>query len=248
MRGRKLKFTTGSFCCQGDRPSQQDSLGFRDLPGKGLLAVVADGMGGLEHGAELSALAVSVLLEHFSQTPPTDHPVLELCDLCARGVRATRDLLEQDQKTGGTTLVAALFRDGALSFLTVGDSRLCLVRGGGLLWLNRPHSYAALLAELAAQGESTFAQVLRDPQRAALTSFLGSPEPLRVDFPPEPIPLVRGDRVILMSDGVSGVLSPGEIALAADCPAPKAARRLSSAVAQKERPHQDNYTAIIVTC
>lgn len=245
MKG--LKIQTGSFSCQGDRPSQQDCSGLLTLPQKGTLAIVADGMGGLDHGEELSSLTVSILLRHFEKTPPTEHPPLELCDLCAQGVQAVRERLE-GRSEGGTTLAAVLLREGKLSFLTVGDSRVALVRGGSLIWLNRPHSYAAQLAELAAQGEATLAQVLRDPQGAALTSYLGYPEQIRIDVSPEPVTLLRGDRVLVMSDGVFGPLSAKEIVKAVGPAAVRAARRLAQAVKKKGAPRQDNYTAIVISC
>lgn len=244
---RELRLASGSFSHQGTRPSQQDFLGLAELPQKGLLAVVADGIGGMDHGAELSRLAVETLLEHFSATPASGNPAAELCDLCVQGARRVREFLGRD-KSGGTTLTVALVRDGRLSFLSIGDSRLALVRGRSLLWLNRPHNYAAQLLELAAQGELTLAQALRDPQGRSLTSYLGCPDRIRVDLSPEPVPLVRGDRALLMTDGVFGTLSPEEIAAAAAPAAPRAALRLAKAVAQKDREHQDNYTAVILSC
>lgn len=244
-RGRRLRLQPAGLTGQGARESQQDSLGLKTLPGKGTLAVVADGMGGLENGAELSRLAVETALAHFEQTPAMADPVLELCDLGAKAAQSIRQyLLERPQ--GGTTLVLALVREGGLSFLSVGDSRLCLVRGGGLIWLSRPHSYAAQLAGQAVRGEGTLSQVLRDPQRQALTSFLGSVGPPQVDFPPEPIPLLPRDRVLLLTDGIFGTLSPQEIAAAAALPAKRAAKRLEKAVQKKAGPHQDNYTALIL--
>ena len=243
---REPRLASGGFSRQGARSSQQDFFGLAELPQKGLLAVVADGIGGMDHGAELSRLAVETLLEHFSATPAAGDPAAELCDLCAQGAWRVREFLGRD-KSGGTTLVAALIRKGGLSFLSVGDSRLALVRGHSLLWLNRPHNRAAQLLELAAQGEATLAQALRDPGGRDLTSYLGCPDHIPVDLSPEPVPLVHGDRVLLMTDGVFGTLSPEEIAGAVTPAAPKAALGLARAVEQKQRPFQDNYTAVVLS-
>lgn len=246
-QGRRLHLQSASLTGQGARESQQDSLGLKALPGKGTLAVVADGMGGLENGAELSRLAVETVLAHFEQTPAMADPVLELCDLGAEAAKSIQQYLFE-RPEGGTTLVLALVREGGLSFLSVGDSRLCLVRGGGLIWLNRPHSYAAQLAGLAVRGEGTLAQALRDPQRLALTSFLGSGGPPLVDFPAEPLPLLPRDRVLLLTDGIFGTLPPQEIAAAAALPAKRAAGRLEKAMQKKAGPQQDNFTALILAC
>ncbi len=235
------------FSQKGTRKEQQDNYGFCvPSPEKGLLAVVADGMGGLSNGAELSALAVSTLLEHFQSTPVAHSPEVELCDLCAQAVRAVSEyLVPYGKGTGGTTLVACILRGNQLSFFSVGDSRAALVRGGGLLWLNRPHWYSQQLLEEAAGGTLDLSQALRDPQRGALASYLGSGDALRVDFSPEPVGLLRGDRVLLMTDGISGVLSQEEIGAAAKGSCRQIAQRLERAVLAKANPSQDNFTAIV---
>lgn len=250
---RPFRLQLGSFIQQGDRESQQDAMGYH-LPSKkdmekGLLAVVADGMGGLQNGGELSSLAAQEVLRHFESTPAAQSPVVELCDLCAQAARKVEAFLAPiGLGTGGTTLAVVLIRDGYLSFLSVGDSRIGLVRGGGLLWLNRLHCYGAQLAESAIRGELPLSEALKDPQRQALTSYLGSDEPLLVDCSQEPIRLLPHDRVLLMTDGVSGTLSRAEIAAAANAPAERAARMLEQGVFAKKKPEQDNFTAIVISC
>ena len=101
------------------------------------------------------------------------------------------------------------------------------------------------LLEEAAGGTLDLSQALRDPQRGALASYLGSGDPLRVDFSPEPVGLLRGDRVLLMTDGISGVLSQEEIGAAAKGSCQQIAQRLERAVLAKANPSQDNFTAIV---
>lgn len=247
-RCRWQRLQVGSFSGQGGREQQQDSFGLcTPSPEKGMLAVVADGMGGLQNGGELARMTVDVLLHHFQSTPvPTDER-LELCDLCAVARRTVETYLgPYGRGKGGTTLVMALLRRGKVSFLSVGDSRIALVRSGGLVWLNRPHDYAAQLSQLAVQGEIPLDQVLRDPQRMALTSYLGSDRPLLVDVSPEPVTLVRGDRLLLLSDGVFGVLSQQEMTACIKGTAGKTAERLEKKILVKKENDQDNFTGIVL--
>ena len=78
---------------------------------------------------------------------------------------------------------------------------------------------------------------------------MGSDEPLLVDFSPEAVRLLPGDQVLLMSDGVSQTLTEEEIISAVKGRGPKAAaRELERAVAEKKRPQQDNYSAVVLFC
>ncbi len=87
---------------------------------------------------------------------------------------------------------------------------------------------------------------MNDPKRARLTSYVGMNEPKAVDMPAAPIQLSKGDRVIIMTDGVFGTLSDAEIASALEAGAPEAALRLEALIKEKKKENQDNYTAIII--
>ena len=100
----------------------------------------------------------------------------------------------------------ANIRDGKLDFLTIGDSRIALLRDGALLTLNREHNYAAMLRHQAALGMIPWREVTENPRCRALTSYLGLADDPAMDFPAEAIPLNSGDKIVLMSDGVFGTL------------------------------------------
>ena len=77
--------------------------------------------------------------------------------------------------------------------------------GGALITLNREHCLGAQLRRQAALGLKAWQQVESDPKRAALTAYLGKNGDPEVDFPAEPIRLLAGDKIVLMSDGVYDV-------------------------------------------
>ena len=239
----------------GARENQQDSFGISDIGNpalcmeKGVLAVVADGMGGLANGAQISATVTSVMLRYFeTQRAGADCSEELLTMLGHANGEVNRFLNSGAHEQSGSTVVAALIKGNGLHFISVGDSRICLVRGGSLIPINREHTYASELDEKAARGEISVSQARSDPQRRALTSYIGMGRLEKIDRSLRPIPLQRGDRILLMTDGVFGTLSEQEILDAVGLDAYEAASALEGAVLGKKKPGQDNFTAVILQC
>lgn len=237
----------------GGREEQQDCMAVsptddRELTSaKGVLAVVADGMGGLADGGEISMRAAGAMLQSFMADSAGDTPRCALLrGLCRANGEISAYLGEEGLRKCGSTLVAANIRGGELWWISVGDSRVFLYRGGGVIALNRRHNYGAELDVMAACGQLDAGSALTDAHRGELTSYLGM-GPLRyVDGSTVPLKLLPGDRVILASDGVSEVLTQSELAETQQCPVEESARRIESAVLAKARQHQDNFTAVIM--
>ncbi len=231
----------------GSRPDQQDAFGVSSIANnklvkeKGILAIVADGMGGLKNSGEISQAIVRSALKKFSDFSGNQRETLLMLGANINGVA-------NDSFDGGTgtTFIAASIKDDLLDFISIGDSRIALCRGSSLLTMNRVHNYAADLDSAAARGQVSVASAMNDPKRARLTSYVGMGEPKAVDMPAAPIQLSKGDRVIIMTDGVFGTLSDAEIASALEASAPEAALRLEALIKDKKKENQDNYTAIII--
>ena len=237
----------------GARESQQDSFGVSDFTDaalyqhKGLLAVVADGMGGLSDGATISGMITSSLLQNFASTGLSQDPALELLSMVSQANREVNQYLAGNTGKSGSTVVAVWIRGSQLYFISVGDSRIYLLRNGALTQLNREHTYGAELDELAAMGKISLEEARSDGQRHALTSFIGMGELEHIDRSMHPLHLSPGDKVLLMSDGVFGTVPDEEIArLAGPADALTAAQNLENAVLAAQKPGQDNFTAIVV--
>ncbi len=237
---------------QGARQYQQDCLAVSDpaaLGRQGLLAVVADGMGGLSDGEKLSAAAVEAALEGFAVSTGMEQPEQLLLTLARRATQAVNRVLgPANYRKGGTTLLLGLVRDGRFYYLTVGDSHIYLLRGGALVLLNREHVYANELALRCVNGEMTAAEAYGDSEGGGLVSYLGMGALKYADIPAEPVKIVPGDKFILMSDGVYNALPPEEMQTLLAGPAETAAARLGQAVAARGYVNQDNYTAVILEC
>ena len=232
----------------GARNDQQDSYGVSE-PGAyaqtGVMAIVADGMGGLANGRAVSSSLVRTFQEGFRYAGPGTDAADLLLDLATRANSGVNQML-RGQERSGSTLVAALIRGGMLHFLTVGDSRIYLYRGGALLQLNREHIYQEELAVKALNQVVSLQQVRGDRQAHSLTSYFGIGRIPAMDRNYEGIKLVDGDKLLLASDGIFGTLTQAQMEAAMGQSVQDAARTLGDWVLSANRPHQDNNTAVVL--
>ncbi len=253
-RGAALKASgleVGNAHHIGKRGNQEDSFAISDLTdGKlcrhaGVLAVVADGMGGLADGELVSGGVTSSVMREFPSLPESWTMPQKLLYLVEKANEAGNAVTGGVKSHGGSTMLLTLIQDGSLWFASVGDSRICLVRGGGVVQLTRPHTYESDLDKKAACHEISFEAASADSQRKALTSYIGMGELCSIDYNNQPVQLLAGDWIILMTDGVFNELTNAEIAHALSDNAPAAAERIERMVLAKGDPHQDNLTAVV---
>lgn len=233
----------------GRRDYQQDSFGQTAvLCNTGILAVLADGMGGLSGGERVSQKIVMEALT-FGSTLQANQVPTALPGMVAGINRAVNQMLgPKGLYTSGSTVVSALITGNALRWISVGDSRVYLYRDGQLSQLSRDHDLLQDWMPDILEGKRSMAEALRDPNGRKLTSFIGMGELRHVDYNRTPIPLLPGDRVLLMSDGVYGTVSDAEIAaILRDCGSVQlAASHIGQRIMGAALPYQDNYTLIVL--
>lgn len=252
--GQKNQFGVISVHNIGKRPNQEDSFGVSDMTNqeltekKGLLGVVADGMGGLAGGEDVSSLLVLDMLQQFSDNLDFAGPGAELDKLLKHAVTAVNEFLVNSVglKKSGSTLMAVICKDHQLSWVSVGDSRIVLYRNGKIISLNQQHVYGAELDEMVRQGKMTAAEAQSNPHRGELTSYVGMGELKYVDRSVRPMSLLNGDKIVLMSDGVFNSLSDEEIASVLSLPSNQIGETLEQSVLAKQKKYQDNFTALII--
>ncbi|HUR73924.1 MAG TPA: PP2C family serine/threonine-protein phosphatase [Sporichthya sp.] len=171
------------------------------------LLAVADGMGGHAAGEVASSVALATLA-----TLEDDVPSTELLDALATAVNqandAINDMVEKHPQLDGmgTTLTAMLWSGRRLGLVHVGDSRAYLLRDGVLLQITHDHTFVQQLQD---EGRITAAEAAVHPQRSLLLRALdgrSNPEP---DLSVREVHL--GDRYLLCSDGLSGVVPDAEL-------------------------------------
>ena len=233
----------------GRRDYQQDSFGQTAvLCNTGILAVLADGMGGLSGGERVSQKIVMEALT-FGSTLQANQVPTALPGMVAGINRAVNQMLgPKGLYTSGSTVVSALITGNALRWISVGDSRVYLYRDGQLSQLSRDHDLLQDWMPDILEGKRSMAEALRDPNGRKLTSFIGMGELRHVDYNRTPIPLLPGDRVLLMSDGVYGTVSDAEMAaILRDCGSVQlAASHIGQRIMGAALPYQDNYTLIVL--
>ena len=242
-----VQIQVGKLHQLGDRESQQDCLAVSPealYGSKGVLAIVADGMGGLADGDKVSQTVASTMMNGF-MTSREASPELILA-LTAEANQAVNRFLGPNLGRSGSTLVAGIVRDGLFSYVSVGDSRICLYRQGLLTQLNREHIYRNELRTNAVNGLGTLWDAGTHPKAAGLTSYLGMGELKYVDIPAEPLRVCADDKIILMSDGVYNAMTLPELEAALALPAQQAADTIAATIHSKAFRHQDNYTAVIL--
>ncbi|GAA5218260.1 protein phosphatase 2C domain-containing protein [Corallincola platygyrae] len=238
---------------QGARDYQEDSFGHWQINDQGdLLLLVADGMGGHAAGDTASQLAKDTFLAHYQQAKDGGAPasVILRDALYAANDAITQHIDENPGHEGmGCTLLAAVVADQSVTWVSVGDSPMWLLRDGQLHRLNDDHSMLPVLQGLVELGRMTEEELATDSRRNALRSALCGDQLSLVDQPDTPFPLKEGDQILLASDGVQ-TLAETEIAtqLATHNSDPTAGvRALLGAVHDVQSPGQDNATAVVAS-
>lgn len=182
------------------RSANEDSFLLR--PG---LYAVCDGMGGARAGEVASQMACLGLVG----VDPNSAGQEQLRRAVAGANRAIiqRSATEGELLGMGTTLTAALIKGETLLVAHLGDSRAYLLHEGRLTQLTSDHSW---VGEMIRRGEITAAQAANHPHRSVITRALGTD--LEVDPEIVEVPLAAGDRVLICSDGLTGMVDDEEIA------------------------------------
>lgn len=250
-----MRFLPGNAQHIGSRHSQQDSFGFGDpgdtefLAHGGFLAVVCDGMGGMEYGDAASRTAARVFLEAYRRKTPEE----SIPEALERSVRdANEQVVSLSHRLGmpegiGTTLVAAVLFDHSLYFVSVGDSGLFLSSGADFRMVNHPHVFANLLDAAVARGALSQEDALAHPERESLTSFIGAESLEEIDRNLDPILMFEGDTILLASDGMFKTISREEITSSLGSDPQAWPEALVERTLSKKRESQDNITVLSVT-
>jgi serine/threonine protein phosphatase PrpC len=215
------------------------------------LLCVVDGMGGMEAGEVASTAAVRAVLHGASAGPGLDATPPDPVVLAQAAARAVHEAAQG--RAVGATITCALVDDGSLTLAHVGDTRAYLLRDGTLTQLTQDHS---LVAAMVASGVLTRAEARGHPDSNKVLRSLGGMRDLAPAYidtlattcGESTLRLREGDRLLLCSDGVWGVVDDDalrELLLSSnDCSAIVQATLRRSL----EGGAPDNATAIVARC
>lgn len=212
---RKVKqLFTYSYTHMGNRQYQQDSVFVSESKTLAankkirVLEVVCDGMGGMADGGRAARTGTIMMKEDFMKIEKEQD--VDIPSFLENEVRKIDQVIAQfPQENGhgsGSTIVAVIAEDNYLYWVSVGDSRIYVLRGDEMRQKTRDHNYLLRLSEMVANGEMSLEEAKRQPQKEALISFLGIGGLELIDISPTPVELIPGDIVLLCSDGVTKTL------------------------------------------
>lgn len=255
IEGNLMKVSVGSSSVIGKRNSQQDAVKADSdyvyaEEGKGI-AILCDGMGGLSGGEKASNLCAEMVHKMFHEKKEStsiaqfyaaaitkaDEAVAALCDANGNPMRA------------GTTMVSVVIDNGDLHWASVGDSRIYIQRGVEMVQLTQDHNYLMLLNQKVKNGQLSQEEADSNPKKEALISYIGINGVQYVSRNATPLKLVKGDHIILCSDGLYRSVTEEELKQIMLCfrgDMESAAEALTQLALSKGKRHQDNTSVIVL--
>lgn len=169
------------------------------------LFAVADGMGGHEAGEVASEITINTLNDLAPQSADAEALARAVVAANLNVIKAPSQGVGREGM--GTTLTAAILEKERLIIAQVGDSRAYLLHNGSLQQLTRDHS---LMADMIEAGQLTEAEARVHPNRSVITRAIGSDPHMQPDL--YELNVETGDRLLLCSDGICGMIEDHEIA------------------------------------
>lgn len=247
-----LHIEIGQSSIIGTRSYQQDALFVSGYEDGMTLAVICDGMGGLNGGEVASNTAVQMLasdfktVNEFSEVPGFLKKEIINIDECVA------DLEDEygNSLGGGCTLVCVVTKGNCMYFISAGDSRIYIIRDNDIQAINRDHNFRLQLDTMLRNGQITEKEYeMQEDQADALISYLGMGNISLTDSNTEPFYLEENDLILLCSDGLYKRLSDEQIldiVLNNQNSMQVIAERLNEVVMQLTQRNQDNTSVILM--
>ena len=212
------------------------------------LFIVADGMGGHNGGEVASAKSLEYFRDfichpqlNVALTPQDTMQLLVSATGYANSKVLDHALTDQELFGMGTTFSACVVLEDMLVVAHIGDSRIYTINSNGINQITADHTY---VAEMVQAGQLTPAEAKTHPDRSKLTRVLGLDAKIDVDGNLHDLNHI--DAVLLCSDGLTDMLSDGEIMSITTQNAPPASRVQALVDAANQAGGIDNISAIII--
>lgn len=255
LDGNRTCVVIGSSSVIGSRKEQQDAIladkDYAYIQNKRVIAVLCDGMGGLDSGAVASQIATATVYQEFLRWQNVENMPGFFMDVVPK-IDSEVSMLTNEDGTpmrAGTTLVSVIIKENQLYWASVGDSHIYIIRDGKILCITEEHNYMKLLKEKVMRGEITIEEMNSDPQKEALISYIGMGGVRCIDINYKPFQLLEGDYVILCSDGLYRALNEEEmkeIVYSCGDDVQEAAAKLTDCAIKKGKRNQDNTSVIVI--
>ena len=242
--GSNLSVAIGNAQIIGTREKQDDSFATSIMP-YGVMAIVADGIGGYINGNLASKIAVETYLDEFERRNATDNISYYFQTSAVLSNGRIRD--EFGEAKGGTTAVAVVLAEGKMYWTSVGDSNIAVIRNRRLIEINRKENVKNWLEDQYLAGAINKEAAMGGPMDKRLVNYLGYDGFKKASESDRPILLKKKDQILIYSDGVEVI---GQIELenimSRKGTAQKKAEMIMEAIENKKVNSKDNSTIIIL--
>lgn len=242
--GGNLSVAIGNAQIIGTREKQDDSFATSIMP-YGVMAIVADGIGGYINGNLASKIAVETYLDEFERRNATDNISYYFQTSAVLSNGRIRD--EFGEAKGGTTAVAVVLAEGKMYWTSVGDSNIAVIRNRRLIEINRKENVKNWLEDQYLAGAINKEAAMGGPMDKRLVNYLGYDGFKKASESDRPILLKKKDQILIYSDGVEVI---GQIELenimSRKGTAQKKAEMIMEAIGNKKVNSKDNSTIIIL--
>ncbi len=231
----------------GSRDEQQDYASVVESRGM-VFAVVCDGMGGHRGGALASQTAADEFAKRFRESCGDNIPAFyidtaETVNSIVYNLKGPKNR----RLNAGTTIVSVVVNNNDLYWLSIGDSRLYIIRDKKIKQITKDHNLFLILDEMLRNGQISKEQYINKCENGnALTSFLGLPSLELIDMNVHPFLLQQEDIIIIATDGLYKSLNEEQILQCADSNIKESAEKLIRAVIETVSESKDNTSFIIM--
>lgn len=243
--GNSLYADVGNAQTIGTREKQDDSFAV-SIREYGIMALVADGIGGYINGKLASSITAETFMDEFEKRDVTDNLTYYFQKSAMLSNERIRD--EFGETKGGTTVVSVVLKDDKLFWTSVGDSNIAVFRGGRLIMVNRKENVKNFMEDQYHAGAIAREEALSNNTDTRLVNYLGYDGFKKADESDRPIFLKKKDKVLIYSDGVE-VLGQIELEklLSKKTHPQNIADAVISQVNALKKKNKDNATIVILT-
>lgn len=236
-----IRVTAGWATSTGTvRDNNEDAIGIYQHR-RGYLFGLADGVGGAQHGEQMSAFAIHYLLAVFNRNIAYDLDWAGVLGKAYQNINAEiRNFVKRSAFNAGSTLTSVVIKDWEASIAHVGDSRLYHWRNDTLTQITRDHAHREAVINNTRHANETRTP---PPMRDVLEKALGKSDQIDPDL--INLRLLPGDKLLLCSDGVTGVIPIDDLAQVV---ANESAKVLAETLVRmaNEKGTKDNASAVAV--
>ncbi len=189
------------------RIANEDAFKFGKFDDGTSWAVVCDGMGGVHGGKVASSTAIDIVSQKINKCYNTSMNIASIENLLLSAITTANCLVydrgssDKELEGMGTTIVAAVCKNGEVCIAHVGDSRAYIISDSKIRLITKDHS---LVQEMLDMGQITETEFEHHPRKNIITRAMGVDEKIDIEF--DTVEFGENDALILCSDGLSGLL------------------------------------------